>query len=114
STWDGLRRRTQRGLSAHCRQGPIDVISEVLGRAQSMHLNRRRFIGAISAGASAAVSASHLRASDKPAAAFTLGLGTYTFRNQDMAGLIERCRDLNPRTIELSHPQFMLPQADLS
>ena len=79
-----------------------------------MHLNRRRFIGAISAGASAAVSASHLRASDKPAAAFTLGLGTYTFRNQDMAGLIERCRDLNLRTIELSHPQFMLPQADLS
>jgi len=79
-----------------------------------MHLNRRQFTGAISAGASAAVLKSKLRAADKPSAAFTLGLGTYTFRNQDVAGLIERCRDLNLRTIELSHPQFMLPQADLS
>jgi inosose dehydratase len=80
-----------------------------------MQLNRRQFMGAISAGASAAaVLPSNLRAADKPPAAFTLGLGTYTFRNQDVAGLIERCRDLNLRTIELSHPQFMLPQADLS
>ncbi|MBV8808986.1 MAG: sugar phosphate isomerase/epimerase [Acidobacteriaceae bacterium] len=80
-----------------------------------MHVNRREFIGAISVGVGgAAVSVGKLHAGDKPAAAFTLGLGTYTFRNQDIAGLIERCRDLNLRTIELSHPQFMLPQADLS
>lgn len=79
-----------------------------------MHPNRRQFVRAVSAGAGSVLSRRLLEAAGKPAAAFTLGLGTYTFRNQDIAGLIERCRDLKLRTIELSHPQFMLPQAKFS
>ncbi len=54
-----------------------------------------------------------LLAATKPRAKFTLGLGTYTFRSLDVAGLIERCHQLSLRTIELSHPQYMLPQAKL-
>jgi len=46
-------------------------------------------------------------------AQFTLGIGTYTFRSLDIDGLIERCRQLGLRAMELSHPQYMLPQAKL-
>lgn len=78
-------------------------------------VNRRKFIRSVWAAAAIATPANKLLgAGTKPSAAFTLGLGTYTFRNQDIDGLIERCRALNLRTIELSHPQFMLPQADLN
>ncbi len=48
-----------------------------------------------------------------PRAKFKLGLGTYTFRLLDINGLIGHCKELNLRTIELSHPQYMLPQAKL-
>ncbi len=78
-------------------------------------LDRREFIQSFCvAAATDAVAGRRLVAETKPHAAFTLGLGTYTFRNQDIDGLILRCRALNLNTIELSHPQFMLPQADLN
>jgi sugar phosphate isomerase/epimerase len=78
-------------------------------------LDRRQFIRSVCVGAATGAPAvKRLGAETKPRAAFTLGLGTYTFRNQDIDGLIERCGSLNLRTIELSHPQFMLPQADLN
>jgi sugar phosphate isomerase/epimerase len=48
-----------------------------------------------------------------PQAQFKLGLGTYTFRLLDIKGLIDHCKDLGLTTIELSHPQYMLPQAKL-
>ena len=52
-------------------------------------------------------------AESAPPARFKLGLGTYTFRLLDLKGLIERCKELSLTTIELSHPQYMLPQAKL-
>jgi sugar phosphate isomerase/epimerase len=88
----------------------------MLGGENSMitRLNRRQFIGSVCvATATGTPRLTYVGAETKPRAAFTLGLGTYTFRNQDIDGLIERCRALDLRTIELSHPQFMLPQADL-
>jgi hypothetical protein len=73
--------------------------------------DRRQFIRSVCVAAGTGTAAvKRLQAATKSRAAFTLGLGTYTFRNQDIDGLIERCRALNLRTIELSHPQFMLPQ----
>lgn len=78
-------------------------------------VNRRQFIRSVCVAAATGTPAvKRLGAATKPRAAFTLGLGTYTFRNLDIDGLIERCRALDLRTIELSHPQFMLPQADLN
>jgi hypothetical protein len=78
-------------------------------------LDRRQFIHSFCVAAAAdMLTGKRLVAETKPRAAFTLGLGTYTFRNQDIDGLVERCRALHLNTIELSHPQFMLPQADLS
>jgi sugar phosphate isomerase/epimerase len=77
-------------------------------------LDRRQFIRSTCVAAGTGTAAvKRLGAGTKLRAAFTLGLGTYTFRNQDIDGLIQRCIALNLRTIELSHPQFMLPQADL-
>jgi inosose dehydratase len=77
-------------------------------------LDRRQFIHSVCVAAAIDIlTGKRLVAETKPTAAFTLGLGTYTFRNQDIDGLIERCRALKLNTIELSHPQFMLPQADL-
>jgi sugar phosphate isomerase/epimerase len=80
-----------------------------------MSMNRRRFLRVSSA--SAAALAMHSVASGlapaAPQARFRLGLGTYTFRLLDISGLIGRCRELNLSAIELSHPQYMLPQADL-
>lgn len=79
-----------------------------------MTMDRRQFIrSACAAGGAGAIAAIASASDSKPRAAFTLGLGTYTFRSQGIEGLIERCTSLNLRTIELSHPQFMLPQADL-
>jgi len=50
----------------------------------------------------------------KPAKAkFKLGIGTYTFRAVDIDALVERCREVGVRYIEMSHPQFMLPQVKL-
>lgn len=80
-----------------------------------MSLNRRQFIRTFSAGA-AAVAVSEVvsgLAESEPRARFKLGLGTYTFRLLDIKGLINRCKELNLTTIELSHPQYMLPQAKL-
>ena len=67
--------------------------------------NRRQFVRVFCAGNSALAL--------KGRAQFTLGLGTYTFRSLDIGGLIQRCRQVGLRTIELSHPQYMLPQAKL-
>jgi inosose dehydratase len=77
-------------------------------------LDRRQFIRSVCVAAANAPAVKRVGAETKPRAAFILGLGTYTFRNQDIDGLIERCKALDLRTIELSHPQFMLPQADLN
>ena len=67
--------------------------------------NRRRFVRLFCAG--------KLALALKGRAQFTLGLGTYTFRSLDIGRLIKRCRELGLRTIELSHPQYMLPEAKL-
>ena len=80
-----------------------------------MLLGRRQFIGKASA-AFAGLAASGVVSAlpeSAPRARFKLGLGTYTFRLLDIKGLIGRCRELNLTTIELSHPQYMLPQAKL-
>ncbi|MGI9074088.1 MAG: sugar phosphate isomerase/epimerase family protein [Bryobacteraceae bacterium] len=77
-------------------------------------LDRRQFIGSVCRAGIGAHAVRRVGAETKPRAAFILGLGTYTFRNQDIDGVIERCKALDLRTIELSHPQFMLPQADLN
>jgi hypothetical protein len=54
-------------------------------------LNRRQFIGSVCvAAAKGTPGVRCLGAETKPRAAFTLGLGTYTFRNQDIDGLIQR------------------------
>ena len=79
-----------------------------------MTMDRRQFIhSACAAAGLGACAASAFASNSKPRAAWTLGLATYTFRSQDMEGLIERCRALGIRTIELSHLKHMLPQADL-
>lgn len=77
--------------------------------------NRRQFIqtsSATVAGLAIAGRAFGLPES-KPRARFKLGLGTYTFRLLNINGLIDRCKELDLRAIELSHPQYMLPQAKL-
>jgi sugar phosphate isomerase/epimerase len=76
---------------------------------------RRDFIRLTSSGAGAvALDRINLGlAAPKPLAKFKLGLGTYTFRSLDIVGLIERCHELGVRVIELSHPQYMLPQAKI-
>ncbi len=80
-----------------------------------MSLNRRSFLGAASA--SAAMLAMNgivpELAEEAPRARFRLGIGTYTFRLLDIGSLIGRCKELNVYAIELSHPQYMLPQAKL-
>lgn len=80
-----------------------------------MTIDRRQFVrlACAAAAAPALQTTAGAFAPSRPRARFRLGLGTYTFRNQDLDGLIERCRDLNLRTIELSHPQYMLPQAKI-
>lgn len=80
-----------------------------------MRFNRRQFIRASTAGAAGLAMSKVLvgLAESAPRAQFRLGLGTYTFRLLDIKGLIGRCKELNLTTIELSHPQYMLPQAKL-
>jgi sugar phosphate isomerase/epimerase len=46
-----------------------------------------------------------------PSAMFTLGIGSYTFRKLPPGVMIDRLHRLQIDTIELSHPQFMLPRA---
>jgi len=78
-------------------------------------MDRRQFISS-TAGAVAALAVGRVIpafAESTPLARFKLGLGTYTFRTLDIKGLIGRCSELNLTTIELSHPQYMLPQAKL-
>lgn len=75
--------------------------------------NRRQFLWMSSAGVAALVMPSVGVADAGPRAKFRLGLGTYTFRLLDITGLIDRCKELNLHAIELSHPQYMLPQAKL-
>jgi inosose dehydratase len=78
-------------------------------------LDRRQFVHSFCIAAAIDIlTGKRLVAETKPTATFTLGLGTYTFRNLDIDGLMERCRALKLNAIELSHPQFMLPQADLN
>ena len=80
-----------------------------------MSLNRRQFLRA-SSGSAAAIAMHHVASASAeagPQAKFRLGLGTYTFRLLDIRGLIGRCKELNLSAIELSHPQYMLPQAKL-
>jgi sugar phosphate isomerase/epimerase len=80
-----------------------------------MALDRRQFIRASSASAAALTMNRVVSALPEPPprARFRLGLGTYTFRQLDVRGLIGRCKALQLTAIELSHPQFMLPQAKL-
>jgi sugar phosphate isomerase/epimerase len=80
-----------------------------------MPLNRRQFIRTSSASAAAlAINGLAFGGSEPaPQARFRLGLGTYTFRLLDIKGLIDHCKQLNLTAIELSHLQYMLPQAKL-
>lgn len=80
-----------------------------------MSLNRRQFLHASSvSGAALAMHNIVSRLQEgEPRASFRLGLGTYTFRLLDISGLIGRCKELGLNAIELSHPQYMLPQAKL-
>ena len=80
-----------------------------------MSWNRRQFIRVSSAGVTALMMNDVVAGVSEPAprALFRLGLGTYTFRQLDLKGLIDRCRELRLTAIELSHPQYMLPQAKL-
>src|SRR5215469_10363204 len=80
-----------------------------------MPWNRRQFIQRSSAGVAAVAIDGVVSglAESAPPARFKLGLGTYTFRLLDIKGLIDRCKELSLTTIELSHPQYMLPQARL-
>lgn len=80
-----------------------------------MSFNRRQFLHASSVG-TAALAMQNLVSGlteAQPQARFKLGLGSYTFRLLDISGLIRRCKELNLSAIELSHPQYMLPQAKL-
>src|SRR5215831_5127500 len=78
-------------------------------------MDRRQFISSTSAGVAglALNGVISAQAESAPLARFKLGLGTYTFRTLDIKGLIGRCNELTLSTIELSHPQYMLPQAKL-
>jgi len=79
-----------------------------------MAFNRRQFLWAASAGAAGlALPNAGFSQSTKPLAKFKLGLGTYTFRALNLDNLIGRCKEMNLNFIELSHPQYMLPQAKL-
>ena len=80
-----------------------------------MSWSRRQFIRLSSAGvATLTMNGVAARASEAaPRARFRLGLGTYTFRRLDIASLVKRCKELNLSAIELSHVQYMLPQATL-
>lgn len=80
-----------------------------------MFLNRRQFLrtSSVSFAAMAMHDVVPELAKEGPQAKFRLGLGTYTFRLLDIGGLIGRCKELNLSAIELSHPQYMLPQAKL-
>lgn len=78
-----------------------------------MSWDRRQFLWASSAGAVALAMPRVGFAEAELRAKFRLGLGTYTFRLLDIDHLIGRCKELNLRAIELSHPQYMLPQAKL-
>ena len=80
-----------------------------------MTWDRRQFIRVSSASAAALALKGVVSGLAEPAlrARFRLGLGTYTFRQLDVAGLISHCKQLNLTAIELSHPQYMLPQAKL-
>ena len=80
-----------------------------------MFVNRRHFLRASSASAAALAMEGVISGftESRPRARFRLGLGTYTFRLLDISGLIGRCRELNLQAIELSHLQYMLPQAKL-
>src|SRR5262249_24027170 len=80
-----------------------------------MSLNRRQFIRVCAAGVTALLRNDLVAGVSEPAprARFRLGLGTYTFRQLDIKGLIDRCRELRLTAIELSHPQYMLPRAKL-
>jgi inosose dehydratase len=80
-----------------------------------MSMDRRQFLrtSSISAAALAMHNVVSVLAEARPQARFRLGLGTYTFRLLDTSGLIGRCKELNLNAIELSHPQYMLPQAKL-
>jgi len=79
-----------------------------------MAFNRREFLWATSAGAAVlALPSAGFAQATKPIAKFKLGLGTYTFRSLALDQLVTRCKEMNLDFIELSHPQYMLPQAKL-
>jgi hypothetical protein len=79
-----------------------------------MAFNRRQFLWAASAGATGlALPSAGFAQPTRPRANFRLGLSTYTFRVLDIDHLIGRCEEMNLDFIELSHPQYMLPQAKL-
>ena len=79
-----------------------------------MAFNRRQFLWATSAGAAGlALTRAGFAQPTRPLAKFKLGLGTYTFRALDLDHLIGRCKEMDLNSIELSHPQYMLPQAKL-
>jgi sugar phosphate isomerase/epimerase len=79
-----------------------------------MAFNRRQFLWAASTGAAGlALPSAGFAQPTRPRAKFKLGLGTYTFRALDLDHLVARCKEMNLHFIELSHPQYMLPQAKL-
>src|SRR5882757_6854572 len=85
-----------------------------LMKKRSMAFNRRQFLLAASAGAAGlALPSAGFAQPTRPRAKFKLGLGTYTFRALDVDHLVARCKEMNLDFIELSHPQYMLPQAKL-
>ncbi len=76
-----------------------------------MQLTRRNLLRLSGAGTGLLCSGLSLSSQGKERAKFRLGLGTFTFRSQDLKGLAERCRALGLPAIELSHPEYMLPRA---
>ena len=79
-------------------------------------LNRREFalkVSALAMGAGLTCIPKRIQAivHPSPKAQFTLGIGSYTFRKLPPDLMIDRLHLLQIDTIELSHPQTMLPRA---
>jgi sugar phosphate isomerase/epimerase len=83
-----------------------------------MQLNRREFAIkvstlAIGTGLASIPKTSQAIIHSATSAKFTLGIGSYTFRKLSPSVMIERLHLLQIDTIELSHPQSMLPRAKM-
>ncbi len=81
-----------------------------------MQLNRREFalkVTALVLGSGLTFLPKRAQAGLHPSAdaKFTLGIGSYTYRKFSPEAMIDRLHRLQINTIELSHPQSMLPKA---